>query len=336
MNILLTGGTGYIGSHTSLAFHNENNNIILYDNLTNSNQVVNNKLSTITGKIFPFIEGDIRDTQKLIKTFVDYKVEAVIHLAGKKSVAESVKNPIDYYDNNVGGTISLLKAIQFTKLKNLVFSSSATVYGEPQYLPIDEYHPMKPTNPYGRSKLQIEKILYDFTKTNPDFKVACLRYFNPVGAHKSGLIGENPKGKPNNLMPYITQVAIGKHPNLNIFGNDYNTHDGTGIRDYIHVMDVAEGHLAGLKFINKTRGWHAINLGSGKGFTVLQLLKTFETATNKVIPYAFNQRRLGDVESCFAEVSKAKQDLKWNAKRSLSEMCSSAWKFEMLKLESSR
>jgi len=206
VNILLTGGTGYIGSHTSLALHNEKNNVILYDNLTNSNQAVNNKLGTITGKIFPFIEGDIRDTQKLIKTFIDYQIEAVIHLAGKKSVDESIKNPIDYYDNNVGGTISLLKAIQNTKLKNLVFSSSATVYGEPQYLPLDEGHPMNPTNPYGRSKLQIEKILYDFTKTNPGFNVACLRYFNPVGAHKSGLIGENPKGKPNNLMPYITQV----------------------------------------------------------------------------------------------------------------------------------
>lgn len=335
MNILLTGGTGYIGSHTSLAFHNENNNVILYDNLTNSNQVVNNKLSTITGKIFPFIEGDIRDTQKLIKTFVDYKVEAVIHLAGKKSVAESVKNPIDYYDNNVGGTISLLKAIQFTKLKNLVFSSSATVYGEPQYLPLDEDHPMNPTSPYGRSKLQIEKILYDFTKTNPRFNVACLRYFNPVGAHKSGLIGENPKGTPNNLMPYITQVAAGKHPNLNIFGNDYNTHDGTGVRDYIHVMDIAEGHLAGLKFIIKKKGWHSINLGSGKGFSVLDLLKTFETATNKVIPYTFNKRRLGDVESCFAEVRKAKQNLNWEAKRSLNEMCSSAWKFESSNLENS-
>ena len=335
MNILLTGGTGYIGSHTSLALHIENNNVILYDNLSNSDHAVNNKLSTITGKTFPFIEGDIRDTQKLIKAFIDYQVDAVIHLAGKKSVAESIKNPIYYHDNNVEGTISLLKAIQNTKLKNLVFSSSATVYGEPQYLPLDEDHPLNPTNPYGRSKLQIEKILYDFTKTNPNFNVACLRYFNPVGAHKSGLIGENPKGKPNNLMPYITQVAAGKRPNLNIFGNDYNTHDGTGVRDYIHVMDIAEGHLAGLKFIKKKGGWHSLNLGSGKGFSVLELLKTFETATNKIIPYTFSKRRLGDVESCFAEIKKAKKNLHWEAKRSLSEMCSSAWKFETLNLENS-
>jgi UDP-glucose 4-epimerase len=335
VNILLTGGTGYIGSHTSLTLNDEDNNVILYDNLTNSNQDVNNKLRAITGKTFSFIEGDIRDTQKLIKTFKDYQVEAVIHLAGKKSVAESVTNPIDYYDNNVAGTISVLKAIQDTKLKNLVFSSSATVYGEPQYLPLDEDHPMNPTNPYGRSKLQVENILYDFTKTNPSFNVACLRYFNPVGAHKSGLIGENPRGTPNNLMPHITQVAVGKRPNLNIFGNDYNTHDGTGIRDYIHVMDVAEGHLAGLKFITRKGGWHSINLGSGKGFSVLELLKTFEGATNKIIPYTFSKRRLGDVESCFSDVSKAKLNLNWEAKRSLSEMCISAWKFEKLNSKNS-
>lgn len=335
VNILLTGGTGYIGSHTSLVLTHEGHNVVLFDNLTNSKYTVNNSLRTITGKKFPFIKGDIRDTQKLIKTIIDYKIEAVIHLGGKKAVNESIKKPIDYYDNNVVGSISLLKAMQHTKLKNLVFSSSATVYGTPQYLPLDEEHPTNPNNPYGRTKLQIENILFDFTKSEPDLNVACLRYFNPVGAHKSGLIGENPNGIPNNLMPYISQVAIGKLPYVNIFGDDYNTHDGTGVRDYIHVMDIAEGHLAALNFIIEKKGWHAINLGSGKGFSVLEVLKAFEFVTIKTIPYHMNKRRLGDVAICFAEVGKAKQNLNWEATRNLSDICCSAWKFQCLNTRSS-
>lgn len=335
VNILLTGGTGYIGSHTSLVLNNAGHNVVLYDNLSNSNKSVNNNLSVISGKIFPFINGDIRDTKKLIQTFIDFKIDAVIHLAGKKAVNESIKKSIDYYDNNVVGTISLLKAMKHIKLKILVFSSSATVYGNPQYLPLDERHPTNPNNPYGRTKLIIEKILFDFSKSELDLNIACLRYFNPVGAHKSGLIGENPNGIPNNLMPYISQVAIGKLPYLNIFGNDYNTQDGTGVRDYIHVMDIAEGHLAALNFITENKGWHAINLGSGKGYSVLEVLKAFEFATSKTITYHMNKRRSGDVEISFAEVKKAKHKLNWEAKRSLSDMCSSAWKFQSLILENS-
>lgn len=328
MNILITGGTGYIGSHTSLVLNEEGHNVVLYDNFSNSNKSITNQLKSICGKNFSIVNGDIRDTQKLIKILFDYQIEAVFHLAGKKAVFESIEKPIDYFDNNVVGSISLLKAMQNVKLNNLVFSSSATIYGTPQYLPLDEEHPKIAINPYGRSKLQIEEILYDLVKSNTDMNIACLRYFNPVGAHQSGLIGENPNNLPNNLMPYISQVAIGKLPYLNIFGNDYNTSDGTGVRDYIHVMDVAEGHLAALNLIQKEKGWHAINLGSGKGFSVLEVIKTFEFATNKIIPYKVKERRIGDVAMCYADVRKAKQKLNWETKRSLFEMCSSAWKFE--------
>ena len=333
MNILLTGGTGYIGSHTSIVLDHAGHNVVLFDNLSNSSNTVNNGLKTITGKKFPFINGDIRDTQKLINAFINFNIEGVIHLAGKKCVDESVKKPIDYYDNNVVGSISLLKAVQHTKIKNLVFSSSATVYGNPEYLPLDEEHPTNPNNPYGRTKLQIEKILFDITKSSSKLNVACLRYFNPVGAHITGLIGEKPDGIPNNLMPYISQVAIGKLPYLNIFGNDYKTNDGTGVRDYIHVMDVAEGHLAALNFIEKKKGWHAINLGSGKGFSVLEVLKAFELVAGRNIPYNLNKRRQGDVAICLANINKARQNLNWEATRSLIDMCSSVWKFETLNLE---
>ena len=334
MNILLTGGTGYIGSHTSLVLMREGHDVVLFDNLSNSNKSIINNLRIIAGKKLAFVNGDIRDTQKLIKTFIDYKIEAVIHLAGKKAVNESIKTPIYYYDNNVVGSISLTKAMLQTKLKNLVFSSSATVYGDPKYLPLDEDHPTNPNNPYGRSKLHIERMLFDVEKSEPDLNIICLRYFNPVGAHKSGLIGENPNDIPNNLMPYISQVAIGKLPHLNIFGDDYNTHDGTGVRDYIHVMDIAEGHLAALNFIKEKKGWHIINLGSGKGNSVLEVIKTFEHVSNKCIPYIIKKRRSGDVDVCFAKKENAEKHLKWKAKRTLNDMCWSAWNFELQNMNS--
>ncbi len=329
MNILITGATGYIGSHIALVLIHKGYNVVLYDNLSNSNHNVNTALKIITGKIIPFIHGDIRDTEKLVEILVDYKIDAVVHLAGKKAVNESIQKPIYYYENNVAGSISLLKAIEKVNLKKVVFSSSATVYGNPQYLPIDEKHSTNPTNPYGQSKLQIENILFDYTKSEQNFGVACLRYFNPVGAHQSGLIGENPKGIPNNLMPYICQVATGKLPYLKIFGNDYNTHDGTGVRDYIHVMDIAEGHLAALNLIENTKGWHTINLGSGQGYSVLEVLITFEQTSNKFIPYKIENRRPGDIDICFAKTEKAEKILKWKAKRTLNDMCWSTWNFHL-------
>ncbi len=329
MNILLTGGTGYIGSHIALVLANEKHNVVLYDDLSNSQRQVNDYLKIITNKTFPFINGDVRDTPKLLKSLIDFNIDAVIHLAGKKSVDESLKDPVQYYDNNINGAISLLKAMQKARVKTLVFSSSATVYGNPQYLPVDENHPKTPTNPYGNTKLQIENILYELSKLESDLNIVCLRYFNPVGAHHSSLIGENPIGTPNNLMPYITQVGIGKFKYLKIFGNTYNTVDGTGIRDYIHVMDIAEGHLAALSYILHKKGWDAINLGSGRGFSVLEVVKAFEFVSNKKIPFKIKEPRSGDIAISYADVKKANQKLNWKAKRSLNNMCKSAWNFQL-------
>ena len=329
MNILLTGGTGYIGSHTALVLVNEGYDVVLYDNLTNSKQAVQSLIKTITGKTLPLIKGDVSDTKKLQKTLVDYNIEAVFHFAGLKAVEESVEKPIDYYHNNVVGSVSLLKAMHITNIKTLVFSSSATVYGDPQYLPLDEEHPTSAKSPYARSKLQIEEILADVVKSDPDWHIACLRYFNPVGAHDSGLIGEDPNNTPNNLMPYISKVAIGSLPHLNIFGNDFSTHDGTGVRDYIHVMDVAKGHMSALNYLKNNKGWHSINLGTGIGFSVLEILNAFEVTSNKVIPYQIKERRVGDIAMSFANIEKAKKQLNWQAKRTLNEMCSSAWKFQL-------
>jgi len=329
MNILLTGGMGYIGSHTAAVLTEVGHEVVLYDNLSNSKPTVLDRLETITGKRLTFIDGDVRDTPKLEQTLTDQKIDAVIHFAGLKAVGESVEKPIDYYENNVTGTISLLRAMHTTNIKHIVFSSSATVYGDPQYLPLDEQHPTSATNPYGRSKLQIEEILADLTKSNPEWRIVCLRYFNPVGAHDSGLIGEDPNDIPNNLMPYITQVASGRLPYLNIFGNDYNTKDGTGVRDYIHVMDLAEGHKSALNFLNSHIGWHAINLGTGAGYTVLDMVEAFEQATGKAISYQITNRRVGDIATCFAKVDKSEQQMNWKAERNLEEMCSSAWYFQL-------
>ena len=327
MNILLTGGTGYIGSHTAVTLIEAGHNVVLFDNLSNSDASVLGRLEKILNKKITFIEGDIRDTELLSKTLKEHKIEAVMHFAGLKAVGDSVQDPLRYYDNNVGGSLSLIRAIQQNKIKKIVFISSATVYGEPQYLPYDEGHPTNPINPYGRTKFFIEKILRDVAASDLDWSIAVLRYFNPAGAHESGLIGESPKGTPNNLMPYIVKVASGELESLKVFGSDYETRDGTGERDYIHVVDLAEGHLAALKFLKEHKGWHAMNLGSGQSTTILELLHTFEKITHKKVPYEVVARREGDAAISYAKPDLANKVLQWKTKRSIESMCESAWKF---------
>ena len=329
MNVLLTGGTGYIGCHTAVALTQANHQVVLYDNLCNSHLDVVDRLQTITQQRLPFVQGDVRDTPLLIKTLQEHHITAVIHFAGLKAVGESVEMPIAYYDNNVSGSISLLLAMQATDIKTLVFSSSATVYGDPRYLPLDESHPTSVTNPYGRSKLHIEDMLADVAQSDAQWRIARLRYFNPVGAHDSGLIGEDPNGIPNNLMPYIARVAAGKLPYLNVFGNDYPTPDGTGVRDYIHVTDLASGHLAALQALSRsTQPLHTFNLGTGQGYSVLEMVKAFEAASGKEVPYHIAPRRAGDIASCYAQAAKAATELKWKASRTLDDMCVSTWKFQ--------
>ena len=331
MNILLTGGAGYIGAHTAVALVNAGHKLIIFDNLSNSSKTVIALLVEITKSEIILIEGDIRNSSLLESTLFNFNIDAVIHFAGLKSVCESVVNPIAYYDNNVGGTISLLRAMSLANVKILIFSSSATVYGVPQYLPIDEGHPISSTNPYGRSKCQIEDILKDVSSSDSSWKILCLRYFNPVGAHSSGLIGEDPKGVPNNLMPYIAQVASGRLTALSVYGGDYPTYDGTGIRDFIHVMDLAEGHLAALNYVLDKPGWDAINLGTGQGCSVIEVLTKFSAISNKDIPYQIVGRRPGDVAACFAKVDKAASLLGWASKRALNDMCESAWSWQLSK-----
>jgi len=332
MNILLTGGTGYIGSHTAVVLTEAGHRVVLYDNFCNSQPDVVQRLEKITGQPITLVEGDVRDTNRLTETLNTHSIAAVIHFAGLKAVGESVAKPIDYYANNIQGTISLLQAMQATDIKILVFSSSATVYGDPQYLPIDEKHPTSAINPYGRSKLHIEEILVDVAKTDATWRIACLRYFNPVGAHESGLIGEDPSGIPNNLMPYVAQVAAGKLPYLNVFGNDYPTPDGTGVRDYIHVMDLAEGHLAALNYFSTQHSaLSTFNLGTGQGNSVLEIVKAFETASGKPVPYQISPRRSGDIASCYAKADKASEQLGWQAKRTLEDMCASTWHWQSLR-----
>ncbi|MBU3607783.1 UDP-glucose 4-epimerase GalE [Polynucleobacter nymphae] len=330
MNILLTGGTGYIGSHTAVVLSQAGHEVVLLDNFCNSSPSVLERLEKILGKALPCIEADVRETDVVEKVLREYKIDAVIHFAGLKAVSESVANPVLYYANNVQGSISLLQAMQEVDVKTLVFSSSATVYGEPQYLPYDEDHPTKPMNPYGQSKLQVEEILRDLAASDSKWRITSLRYFNPVGAHESGLIGEEPNGIPNNLMPYVVKVASGELPHLNIFGDDYETLDGTGERDYIHVMDLAEGHMAALHFQNVNAGSNVVNLGTGKSSGVLEIVKAFENITGKVIPLQFAPRRAGDLPIYFAQTGLAKEQLHWVAKRNLIEMCESSWKFQEL------
>ena len=332
MKVLLTGGTGYIGSHTAVVLIQAGHQVFLYDNNCNSNSSVAKRISRITGQPAVFIRGDVRDTEKLTKTLKSNQIDAVIHFAGLKAVGESSSNPLEYYSANVHGAISLMQAMERSHIYRLVFSSSACVYGDPQYLPLDESHPTNPTNPYGRNKLQIEQLLQDLTesdsKDSPRWSIASLRYFNPVGAHETGFIGEEPKGIPNNLMPYIAQVAVGKLEKLTIFGNDYLTPDGTGVRDYIHVMDLAEGHLAALDYLAEHTGIEFINLGTGVGYSVLELIQAFQRASLQDISYRIKGRRTGDIASCYANVDKALERLHWKARRDLTVMCDSAWRWQ--------
>ncbi|WP_353432638.1 UDP-glucose 4-epimerase GalE [Polynucleobacter sp. MWH-UH23A] len=330
MNILLTGGTGYIGSHTAVVLAQAGHKVILFDNLCNSSNEVVGRLEKIVGKKIDFAEGDVRDTALLIEVMRTHQIEAVIHFAGLKAVGQSVADPILYFANNVQGTISLLQAMQQLQIKTFIFSSSATVYGEPVYLPYDEVHPTKPINPYGDSKLQVEIILRDLAQSDAQWKIACLRYFNPVGAHDSGLIGDDPNGIPGNLMPYLSRVAAGTLKYLNVFGKDYDTRDGTGERDYIHVVDLAEGHMAALDFLNKHAGLHVVNLGTGKPASVLECVRAFEKACGKPLPIEFAPRRDGDLPIYYAKADLAKQLFGWTAQRSLDKMCESAWYFEQM------
>lgn len=328
MKVLLTGGTGYIGSHTALALVQAGHDVVLYDNLCNSKASVVDRLAQLLGQRLAFVQGDIRDTALLTEVLRQHGVDAVIHFAGLKAVGESVAKPVDYYANNVQGTVSLLQAMQAAHITTLVFSSSATVYGDPQYLPLDEQHPTSATNPYGRSKLHIEEILRDVAASDASWRVACLRYFNPVGAHESGLLGEDPNGIPNNLMPFIAKVATGQLPELGVFGNDYDTPDGTGVRDYIHVVDLADGHLKALEFLQKQTGWQAINLGTGRGYSVLEMLQAFEQASGQRIAYSIKPRRAGDIASCYAKTDKAQELLGWRASREQDAMCADTWRWQ--------
>lgn len=328
MNILLTGGTGYIGSHAAVVLAQAGHEVVLYDNLCNSRADVARRLAQIVGRPMPLVEGDVRDTALLTQTLQDHAIGAVVHFAGLKAVGESVAEPLVYYDNNVGGTLSLLQAMQAAGVRTLAFSSSATVYGEPRTLPLDETHPTRATNPYGRSKLHIEEMLADLAASDASWRVACLRYFNPVGAHASGLIGEDPNGVPNNLMPFVAQVAVGRWPSLNVFGNDYPTPDGTGLRDYIHVMDLVEGHLAALDYLGGHSGWHAFNLGTGQGHSVLEMVRAFEAASGRAVPCNIVARRPGDVAASYASADKARVALGWQARRTLQDMCASTWHWQ--------
>ena len=326
MNILVTGGMGYIGSHTCVALLEEGYNVIIVDNLSNSDIKTLDKIKAITKKDLSFYNIDLTDENALNSIFIENKIDAVIHFAAFKSVGESVDKPLEYYYNNVVSTIVLAKVCKKYNVKKVVFSSSATVYGDNISPFTEDMELLKTTNPYGETKAMSERILQDLVVSNPEFNIAILRYFNPVGAHESGLIGESPKGIPNNLMPYISKVAKGELNKLKVFGDNYNTIDGTGVRDYIHVMDIAEGHVAAL--INIKKGVHIYNLGTGKGTSVMELIKAFEDANNIRIPYKVVNRRYGDIAECYASIDKAKKELKWSAKRNISEMCRDAWNFE--------
>lgn len=327
MAILVTGGTGYIGSHTSIELLNRGEEIVIVDNLSNSKIEMSDKIKEITGKDFKFYKVDLLDKENLRKVFEENDINEVIHFAGLKAVGESCQKPIEYYHNNITGTLILLELMKEFNCKKIVFSSSATVYGNPKTVPIKEDFPLSTTNPYGSTKLMIEQILTDVQKSDNDWSIILLRYFNPIGAHESGKIGENPNGIPNNLMPYINYVACGKLDHLNVFGNDYNTPDGTGVRDYIHVVDLAIGHLKAIDKVRNSKGVMAYNLGTGIGYSVLDIVKAFENANDIKIKYEIAPRRAGDIAICYADPTKAKEELGWQATKNLEQMCKDSWRY---------
>ncbi|ANO34736.1 UDP-glucose 4-epimerase GalE [Vibrio breoganii] len=328
MNVLVTGGMGYIGSHTCIQLLEAGMTPVIFDNLYNSKASVNRRISLVSGQNVEFVEGDIRDKALLVKTMQQYNIDAVIHFAGLKAVGESVAKPLEYYDNNVNGTLVLVDAMREAGVKRLVFSSSATVYGDPASVPITEDFPTSATNPYGRSKLMVEECLTDFQAANPDWSITLLRYFNPVGSHPTGHLGEDPQGIPNNLMPFVSQVAVGRREYLSVFGDDYPTPDGTGVRDYIHVMDLSDGHIAALQKVGNESGLHIFNLGTGNGSSVLDMVKAFEQASGTTIAYKIAPRRPGDIAECWADPAKAEAVLGWKATRTLQEMSEDTWRWQ--------
>lgn len=327
MKVLVTGGTGYIGSHTVVELLNAGHEVVIFDNLYNSKEEVVDSIEKITGKRPRFFKADLLDMDSMRAPFESDTFDAVIHFAGLKAVGESVAKPLLYYENNVAGTINLVKLMKEYNVNSIIFSSSATVYGSPKTVPILEDFPLSTTNPYGATKLMLENILTDVANADPDMNVVLLRYFNPIGAHESGLLGEVPNGIPNNLMPYIMQVAVGKLPCLGVFGNDYDTHDGTGVRDYIHVVDLAKGHVNALSKTVKGSGVNIYNLGTGTGYSVLDIVKAFEEANDIKIPYEIKPRRSGDIAVCYADPAKAKEELGWVAEKDLTTMCKDSWNF---------
>ncbi|NVK02130.1 MAG: UDP-glucose 4-epimerase GalE [Oceanospirillaceae bacterium] len=329
MRILVTGGADYIGSHTTLALLQARHDVVALDNLSNSSPESLNRVGKICGRLPTFVQGDIRDQELLDRLFYENDFDAVLHFAGLKAVGESVERPLKYYENNVAGSVTLCQAMAQAGVFTFVFSSSATVYGEPDTMPIREDFPTGiPTNPYGRSKLMVEEALKDLAKSDRRWRVALLRYFNPVGAHESGLIGEDPKGIPNNLLPYISQVAIGKRESLAVFGDDYPTVDGTGVRDYIHVVDLARGHLLAVEALEKRGGINVWNLGTGKGYSVLQMVTAFEKAAGRKVPYSIAPRRAGDIAECWADPTKARDELGWQAHYGLEQMMADSWRWQ--------
>jgi UDP-glucose 4-epimerase len=328
LKVLLTGGAGYIGSHTAVECLAAGHEVVVVDNLSNSSPTSLERVVQITGKRVDFVQGDIRDRAAMRALFAERAIDAVVHFAGLKAVGESVEKPLLYYDNNIGGSIVLFEEMAAAGVKSVVFSSSATVYGDPARVPITEDFPLSATNPYGRSKLFIEDMLRDVDRAEGGWKIALLRYFNPVGAHESGLIGEDPRGIPNNLMPYVAQVAVDRRPRLNVFGGDYPTTDGTGVRDYIHVVDLARGHVAALDKLAELDGIGTWNLGTGRGVSVLELVRAFEAASGKPVPYEIVARRAGDVAQCWADASRAERELGWRALYDLARMCEDTWRWQ--------
>jgi UDP-glucose 4-epimerase len=326
--ILVTGGAGYIGSHTAVELLNAGHQVVIVDNLCNSSAKVLDRIEALAGKNFSFVQADVRDGAALDRIFAEHRIDGVIHFAGLKAVGESVAQPLRYFDNNVGSTLALLQAMDSANVRRIVFSSSATVYGDPDQVPINESSRLQVTNPYGRTKLICEDILRDLQQADPRWQVAILRYFNPVGAHISGTIGENPSGTPNNLMPFITQVAVGQREFLSIFGKDYPTPDGTGVRDYIHVVDLAQGHLAALNYLQNQQASITVNLGTGRGVSVKELADTFARVTGVPVPYRFVDRRPGDVATCYADTRLAQETLGWQAQLGVERMCQDAWRWQ--------